>query len=29
VHHDRSKGVHNPTFTKELLENSIAALQGK
>jgi hypothetical protein len=27
VHHDRSKGVHNPTFTKTLLENSIEALQ--
>ena len=29
VHHDRSYGVHNPTFTKTLLENSIDALQSK
>jgi hypothetical protein len=27
VHHDRSKGVHNPGYTKALLNNSIAALQ--
>lgn len=29
VHHDRSKGLHNPTYVKALLNNSIEALGGK